>query len=205
MFKHLYMCVYVTSALKRWRVVRWTCSCSSQRAVRRRCWRRRDAFVSWWTNTACSPTSLALSMKRYNLRTKWLFGSVTNYSDHNYIIYRENQFGVWSIASCCHSDENLCTVSSTDYSCFLLISFLMSAPAGPGQRHTDGKAEQLAGPVQRCHQHAWEHFVHDWGIAYTSLYHTDAFSLSVTPQRGMLGLFRVKIWQLKLCFRDHTH
>lgn len=57
--------VFVVSAWKRCQAVRWTCSCSSQMAVRRLYWRRRDVSVSCWTNTACSPIRLLPSMIRY--------------------------------------------------------------------------------------------------------------------------------------------
>lgn len=100
-------------------------------------------------------------------------------------------------ASCYHSNENMLTVSP-DYSCFLLITFLMSYACWTGQRYADGKAEQLAGPVQRCHRHAREHPVHDRGTAYAGLHNTAALSLPVTTQRGMMGGMRV---QIKMCSR----
>lgn len=56
-----------------------------------------------------------------------------------------------------------------------------------GQRHPDGKAEQLAGPVQRRHRHARECLDDDRGTAHACLHHTSALSLPVTAQCGMIG------------------
>lgn len=61
-----------------------------------------------------------------------------------------------------------------------------------GQRYADRKAEQLAGPVQWCLQHARDRLVHDWGTAYASLHYTAAFSFSLTTQHGRMGGKRVQ-------------
>lgn len=67
-----------------WRLfrrARWTCRSSSPKAAEKPCWRRRDASVSWQTNTACSPIRRATSTRRYERG-----GSVWQKGDHRPIV-----------------------------------------------------------------------------------------------------------------------
>lgn len=57
-------CDCVCSTWRPSRPARWTCRSSSPTAAERLCWRRRDASVSWRTNTACSPIKSATSTTR---------------------------------------------------------------------------------------------------------------------------------------------
>lgn len=74
---------------------------------------------------------------------------------------------------------------------FSLNIYTYALACWTGQRHTDGEAEQLAGPVQRRHQHARERVVDDRGAAGAGHHHTAAISLPVSAQPGMMGGLRV--------------
>lgn len=79
---------------------------------------------------------------------------------------------------CYHGDgKNFCA----DLTRFSFIVF----PAGTGQRHSDGEAEQLAGPVHRCHRNARQRADDDRGAAHHRPHRTPTLPLPVTPQRGM--------------------
>lgn len=63
------------------------------------------------------------------------------------------------------------------------LSFHIYVLAGwTGQRHSDGKAGQLAGPVQRCDRHAGECLDDDRGTAHAHLNHTYALSFAIKAQ-----------------------
>lgn len=67
---------------------------------------------------------------------------------------------------------------------FHTLSFIVFN-AGTGQRHSDGKAEQLAGPVHRCHWNARQRPDDDWGAAHHCSRHTSTLALPITAQCGM--------------------
>lgn len=67
---------------------------------------------------------------------------------------------------------------------FPTLSFIVFN-AGTGQRHSDGKAEQLAGPVYRCHRNARQRPDDDRGAAHHCPHHTSTLPLPVTAQCGM--------------------
>lgn len=78
----------------------------------------------------------------------------------------------------------------------LMFSFNISSyvlACWTGQRHSDGKAEQLAGPVQRCHRHAGKCLVDDRGTAHPRLNHTSALSFTIKAQCGMNGQIKGKL------------
>lgn len=62
---------------------------------------------------------------------------------------------------------------------------LMPSVSGAGQRHSDGKAEQLAGPVHRRNRNARRRPDDDRGAPYPRLHHASALSLPVAAQCGM--------------------
>lgn len=100
---------------------------------------------------------------------------------------------IWSIQ---HSSKDFVLPEAAEYNLlcyhgdgrtlqrFHTLSFIVFH-AGTGQRHSDGKAEQLAGPVHRCHRNARQRPDDDRGAAHRCAHHTSTLPLPVTAQCGM--------------------
>lgn len=82
---------------------------------------------------------------------------------------------IWSVTMV--TGKNFCA-DLTRFSLYCLF------PAGTGQRHSDGEAEQLAGPVHRRHRNARQRADDDRGAAHHRPHRAPTLPLPVTPQRG---------------------